>query len=128
MLPKRINHLSAYTTLQNDHLAPSDYLAAVARCDSDIHGQILIDYGARGCAPVWELRITGSEGEIISQDVMQDGVDSISVEIRTGKLGAAHTERKVFPKTGVVEEQRRFFAAIQGEEDGEHDREWARCR
>lgn len=80
---------------------------------------MLIDYGARGREPVWELRLIGSDGEIYSEDVNDNGIDSIKVQVRSGKFGRTNTEVKIFPKTGVYEEQRRFFEAIAGKPDGE---------
>lgn len=69
---------------------------------------------------MWELRLTGSDGEIYSEDINDDGVDSIKVQVRSGKFGRTNREIKIFPKTGVYEEQRRFFEAIAGKPDGEY--------
>lgn len=66
---------------------------------------------------MWELRLTGSEGEIYSEDIDDNGVDSIRVQVRSGKFGRTNREIKIFPKTGVYEEQRRFFEAIAGKPD-----------
>jgi hypothetical protein len=118
VLDDHMIQLSALTALHNEHLAPSDWLAAVAQSSGGLQGQILIDYGARGRSASWELRVTGTHGELVSYDVLEDGVDSIAVEIRKGKFGRAGTERWTFPKTGVFEEQKRFFAAIEGQDDG----------
>ncbi|KIR26739.1 NAD-binding Rossmann fold oxidoreductase [Cryptococcus deuterogattii 99/473] len=118
VLPSPITHVSAHTALNNEHLPPYDWLSVITRSEpSNIHGQMLIDYGARGREPVWELRLTGSDGEIYSEDVNDNGVDSIKVQVRSGKFGRTNTEVKIFPKTGVYEEQRRFFEAIAGKPD-----------
>ncbi|KIR53880.1 NAD-binding Rossmann fold oxidoreductase [Cryptococcus gattii Ru294] len=118
VLPSPITHVSAHTALNNQHLPPYDWLSVITRSEpSNIHGQMLIDYGARGREPVWELRLTGSDGEIYSEDVSDHGVDSIKVQVRSGKFGRTNAEVKIFPKTGVYEEQRRFFEAIAGKPD-----------
>ncbi|OXG36200.1 NAD-binding Rossmann fold oxidoreductase family protein [Cryptococcus neoformans Bt120] len=118
VLPSPITHLSAHTALNNEHLPPYDWLSVITRSEpNNIHGQILIDYGARGREPMWELRLTGSEGEIYSEDIDDNGVDSIRVQVRSGKFERTNREIKIFPKTGVYEEQRRFFEAIAGKPD-----------
>lgn len=116
VLPSPITHLSAYTALHNPHLPPTDWLSAIARTPSGINGQILIDYGARGREAAWELRLTGSEGEVYAGDVMVNGIDSIRVDIRS--MGSETRESKTFPKSGVYEEQLRFLDAIVGDVDG----------
>lgn len=120
ILPEPMTHLTGYTALNNDHLAPLDYLSAVVRCGDGARGQVLIDYGALPCDYSWRLDIIGSIGRISSQDRVVDDVDSIEVEVVVGKpVKGQDKELKVFAKNGVAEEQKRFFEAIGGSDDGE---------
>ncbi|GFZ44284.1 hypothetical protein JCM24511_02006 [Saitozyma sp. JCM 24511] len=115
LLPSVISEVSAYTALNNQHLAPVDLIQAVVRCEDGSIGRFCLDYGARGREAANETFVSGDQGIITIRDITNEhSGQAQEVILTTGPGDSRHKVTRRFPKTGIQREQELFFDQVKG--------------
>ncbi|KAH8102098.1 oxidoreductase family protein [Cristinia sonorae] len=133
ILPSPITTLTAFSSLNMDHLPPHDTIHAVVKTEDGTHGIVELTWGAPVPSRSEEanngISITGSDGWIwikMTRSKDANGTEQNVVRITTKQVvrnekgedvGESETilEERV---RGVEEEIRSFFAAVNGNDDG----------
>ncbi|GAA5889910.1 hypothetical protein JCM6882_004363 [Rhodosporidiobolus microsporus] len=114
---EKLESLSAFCSLNNEHIAPYDLLHATLKYSSGLTGRFTLDYGARGRPGSNVVEVSGSDGFLRIEDVSAGGVEYIRVTTYTGKFGTGGSTSEQFEKRGVENEVNRFIAACEGKAD-----------
>lgn len=121
--------LSGYASLNQDYLAPHDTLNSVVRTADGAHGLFELTFACPTAAKHQLARggisVTGTKGWVsIDNATSVEGKGALVITVCTRQTDAqgrttGETEEKIEKLvSGVSEEFKRFFKAIDGEDDG----------
>lgn len=126
MLPRPLTHLSAFASLNKDHLKPHDTINAIARAGSFFHGTVELTWAwpTRSSPASDCIVITGTDGwlSVNLETAIGSGVPTLRVTIKStdGVGGDQGEKEEIFgePIRGVQLELASFFDAISGIHEG----------
>ncbi|KAJ7066392.1 hypothetical protein C8F01DRAFT_1123105 [Mycena amicta] len=124
ILPHPLTHLSAFASLNFDHLKPHDTINAVVQSEGNFHGIVELSFGAATTTSptVDQYVITGSEGWMTLNFKRVDNKSVLRLHIRRvvrdaeGKRLREDEEVMDLPAKGVPAEFESFFEKAAGKE------------